>query len=102
VDGVAWVPRAAITRATVAGYDIGAGRLATWATVGTISTISHGVALVLSAPVWIIGGSVATSKANHAPLITYPSRPWSDLARYARFPQGLPIGLDPATLQKKR
>lgn len=101
-DGVARVPRTAITRATVAGYDIAAGKLGTWTTLGTISTLSHGAWLLLSAPTWIIGGSIATSKASHAPLVTYPSRPWSDLARYARFPQGLPIGLDPATLRKKR
>ena len=76
--------------------------MALWTVAGTLSTASHGVALLLSAPAWIIGGSVATTKVSHAPLITYPSRPWSDLARYARFPQGLPIGLDPATLQRKR
>jgi hypothetical protein len=112
--GLESLPRAAILKATVAGYAIDAGKLGGWTTFGTISTLSHGVILLLSAPVWIITGSIATGKASRAPLLEYhvvrgdesramndASRPWTDLALYARFPQGLPAGLDRATLRWK-
>jgi hypothetical protein len=101
-DGFEGLPRAAITQATLAGYDIEAGTLAGWTLLGTISTASHGIVLLLTAPLWVLAGTFATNSATHAPLIRYPSSAWNDLTPYARFPQGFPAGLDRATLNRKQ
>lgn len=56
--------------------------------VGTVSTVSHGFFLVLSAPVWIIGGAIATTVEADAGEIEDPNI--RELRKWARFPQGLP------------
>ncbi len=62
--------------------------------LGTVSTISNGLLLIFTAPIWIIGGSVTTGVRSREPMIDYPRREWSRLAAFARFPQGLPGGID--------
>lgn len=59
--------------------------------VGTLSTLSHGAFLLLSAPVWLIGGVASVG-------LTVGEERWRFLPQsealrdYARFPQGLPLG----------
>lgn len=96
------VPKATVRTATVAGYDNHAARLGTWALLGTLSTLSHGAGLIISAPVWVLSGIIATASAARAPLTRYPDRAWEALATYARFPQGLPPGLDRSRLRASR
>jgi hypothetical protein len=91
------IPKAAVQRATVAAFDAQWGRLAVWTLVGSLSTLSHGVGLLISLPVWVIGGSLATASASRAPL--HDDEPWQDVQKFARFSQGLPPGLDRATLR---
>ena len=93
------IPKAAIQRATVAAFDAQWGRLAVWTLVGSLSTLSHGVGLLISLPVWVIGGSLATASASRAPLLD--AEAWRDVQKFARFPQGLPPGLDRARLRPK-
>jgi len=100
-DQLVGLPRAAITKATLAGYDIEAEVLAQWATLGSLSTLSHGVGFIISLPVWLIAGVTSTSSAARAPLLEYPKRSWAEIAAYARFPQGLPAGVDRSTLRRK-
>lgn len=90
-----------VTSAKLTAYDSESGLLATWTLIGTLSTISHGWLLVLSAPVWIIAGSVTTAHQSHQPEFLFPTAAWEDLRAYARFPQGLPPGLDLATVRGK-
>jgi len=61
--------------------------------LGTLSTISNGLLLIFTAPVWIIGGSIATSARSFEPIIKYPKQEWSRFSPFARYPQGLPVGL---------
>lgn len=100
-------------------YDPRSGTLAGITTVGTLSTISHGVGLILTAPVWVIVGSVSTASlsaggkydldpASPAELPLAPSgaagersASWADLRPYARFPQGWPAGLDRTSLHER-
>lgn len=82
-------------------YDSAANLLALWPIFGALSTISHGAFLVLSAPIWIIGGGASVSRHSYAPIYTYPSDAWDGLAGFARFPQGLPAGIETSDLRPK-
>lgn len=89
-----------IRDAEVWGYKPDHSALGIWTFVGTLSTLSHGVAFVLSAPVWLLAGISATASRSREPRIRYPTRPISEFSMYARYPQGMPPGFprspDPA------
>lgn len=84
-----------IARARLMAYDAQYGALASWTLLGVLSTASHGVGLILTAPMWIVLGTTATSAQSHAPLhvVTRPAD-LPSLRPFARFPQGLPPALD--------
>lgn len=100
-DQLLGLAKGAITKATLAGYDIEAGKLAQWTAAGSLSTLSHGIGLIISLPIWLIAGGISTSSAARAPVLEYPKRSWAEIAEYARFPQGLPAGVDHSTLRRK-
>ncbi len=89
---------AEIARAKLTAYDNQWRGIGAWAAAGTVSTLSHGIGLVLTAPIWLLVGIPATSMASYEPQLAWPSRQWAELAAWARFPAGLPPGLDPQTL----
>lgn len=92
--GLRSVPRASAHRITLVGYGTPAGALDVWAVAGGISTLSHGGFLILTAPMWAVGGIVATRIEKGAGILHD-----DDLARrFARFPQGLPPAFDPRSL----
>jgi len=101
-DSILAVPLDRVERARLEGYDPGRGTLPIWTLAGTISTISHGVGLVISAPVWIIGGSAATASQSRQGRMDYPKKEMDPgkLAMFARFPQGIPMGLDLHALKR--
>lgn len=92
-----------VSKVRVASFESGASWLAFWTTLGSISTGSHGVALIISLPVWLIAGSAATAGQSRVPLTTLdaPLLEWKALRPYARFPQGMPAGLDRSQLVPK-
>ena len=98
-DGLVDIPLPAITEATLTTYDANLGTLTTWTLVGTLSTASHGVLLIISAPVWIIAGSAFTASASKTPRVRTTEPAF--LRPYARFPQGLPADLDRSSLKPK-
>jgi hypothetical protein len=83
-------------KAFLQAYPVSSGEVAGWTTLGTLSTISNGFGLMLTAPLWIITGTVtgimAASRANNGDY-HYPEDPWPGLRKFARFPQGLPQGI---------
>jgi hypothetical protein len=93
----------AVRRVRVVGYDPKAGDLMNWTLAGTLSTASHGIVAILSAPAWLLVGSAVTSSAAHASEINVPGyhRTWDDLKPFARFPQGIPPGLDRSALRRR-
>lgn len=93
------VARPTINELQMVTFDANWGNLATWTALGTLSTLSHGFILILSAPVWIIGGSAATGTQSYRPVFTNPDT--ETLRTYARFPQGLPPNLDRDRLRAK-
>ena len=90
-----------ISRATLRAYDSKHGTLATWTLLGTLSTASHGLILIISAPVWILWGSVTTGAASRAPEVKYRQEAWEELRKFARFPLGMPGGLDRGHMKAK-
>lgn len=84
-----------ISRAKVTAYSANHELLAFWTIAGIMSTLSHGIGLVLSAPLWIIFGTVATISQSHQPQVSKNARTsWDAFAKYARFPRGIPKEID--------
>jgi hypothetical protein len=77
-------------------YPLTSGQVATWTLLGALSTLSNGVGLVITAPLWVITGVItgasAAAAANRGDYM-YPDDPWDGLRKFARFPQGLPPGI---------
>ena len=93
-EGLRTVSRAEVRKARLVGYGSEGAAVGSWMAVGALSTLSHGYYLVLTAPLlWFLGGAVATSDESRAGFV-----PASEFRAYARFPQGLPPGLDLTTL----
>lgn len=72
------------------------GSLATLTALGSFSTISHGLFLPITLPMWLISG--ITTSRKEARRINYvdltKDRNWEILVPFARFPQGLPPNVD--------
>ncbi|HEY2944210.1 MAG TPA: hypothetical protein VGN09_17375 [Vicinamibacteria bacterium] len=97
-SGLVDVPHESVAKAILAAYATGEGQLAGWGALGTLSTLSHGIYLVITAPIWIIAGIMAAAGESRAGLVRYPEKPLTSFRLYARFPQGLPAGLEASAL----
>lgn len=95
------IPLDKIKHGTLTTYDSQHGILALWTLGGSLSTASHGVGAIISLPVWILSGTIATTGQSFAPVKTFPARSWDELKKYARFPQGLPKGIEVKKLRSK-
>jgi hypothetical protein len=98
-EGGVVVPTATVLRGKLTGYLSGAGAVTGWTALGVLSTLSNGIVLIFTAPLWVITGTVAGSAASYAPVRQAPPLPWAELAVFARFPQGMPPGLPLDTLK---
>lgn len=110
-DTLVIVPMSGVHSARVAAYDSHAGRLMTWTLLGALSTASHGVGAIISFPVWMVMGSISTVAQSSEPIQNLPAnsfdeiRPaesWDAMKPFARFPAGLPAGVDRSVLRAKR
>lgn len=98
-DSLRAIPHVMIRKAELVEYDPKQGTVSAYAFLGVLSTASHGVVLVLSAPAWMITGAVLTHVVvNEA---TTKSVVMKELRPHARFPQGIPPSLDRASLRPK-
>jgi hypothetical protein len=91
--------RAAVCCAELTAYRMDVSELQLWTVLGIVSTASHGFVLLLTAPIWAIAGTFATSAASYAPRVV--STDPVVLQAFARFPQGMPAGFDRTTLRSK-
>jgi hypothetical protein len=96
------IPTAAVKRGKLTAYAAEKGAVTTWAVLGALSTISNGGFLILTAPMWIIGGPLAVGSESRAPERKNPPLTWVELAPFARFPQGMPEGIALTALQPKK
>jgi hypothetical protein len=72
-----------------------------WLTAGIVSTLSHGVFLVATATLWSLAAAWDNRQYERFAEINYPGASWEELRRGARFPQGLPEGLDVHSLRAR-
>ncbi len=72
-----------------------------WLVLGTLSSASNGWLCVFTGPMWILGGGTATILRSYEPILEYPDQELSSLLPFARFPQGLPPGIDRRSLKMK-
>lgn len=86
-----------IAKLDMSAYDSDNDNLVALTVLGTVSTLSHGFLLVISAPVWMLWGSATARDQDREgyedvtgrKLLPDELRPW------ARFPQGVPEGYAP-------
>ena len=95
------IPTTAVRAGKLAAYAAQKGGRTLWTVVGTLSTISNGWFLFFTAPMWIIGGPFAVGSESRAPERKSPPLIWGELAPYARFPQGMPEGIELSRLKAK-
>jgi hypothetical protein len=95
------VPIKQVDNARLETYSSKHGWVLSWTVFGTLSTISHGIGLVLTAPIWLVVGGIATSAQSQVPIEKYPPKTWDHLTMFARFPMGLPADIDLTSLQPK-
>ena len=95
------VPTSTVKHGRVARYNSEAGAIAGFTALGVVSTISNGFLAGFTMPLWVITGIVASSNESRAPLRDVPPLVWANLAGYARFPQGLPPGIDLGEIRPK-
>ncbi len=100
-SGAVVLPTSAVARGKLTAWSSGAGAVAGWTVLGVFSTISNGLLAGITAPLWIITGTVAGSGESYAPQRNVPPQGWAELARFARFPQGMPPGLALTALKLK-
>jgi hypothetical protein len=93
-----------ITLAVLDVHEKETGKFAGWTVAGSLSTLTHGLGLMLSLPVWIVTGTISTVAVSHlgSEDQDYPNPLWwAGVSRYARFPQGLPASIDLQSLRPK-
>jgi hypothetical protein len=98
---VVGIPKARVRSATLFAYDAEWGRLVAWDVLGTLFTVSNGGFALLTFPMMLITSTAATASRSRAPRVELADSPdrWAQLRLYARFPQGMPPGIDRAGLQ---
>ena len=94
------IATASVREGKLTGY--AAQSLRGWTLAGTLSSVSNGAFLIFTMPAWLIGGSVANRSESRAAERKSPPLQWEELAQFARFPQGLPQGLEISGLSRKK
>jgi hypothetical protein len=96
-DSLSATPVATVRTVELSRYRSNAGQLVLWTLLGTLSTVSHGFYLLLTAPVWLITGAVTAIGDTQS--ATLETRNPGLLAPWARFPAGLPPSIDRTQLR---
>lgn len=89
-----------LKQAQIWWYDSRVGNTALLTLLGSMSTISNGLFLIFTVPIWITTGTVAAAKDTRVPRIDPARSGWDGARIYARYPAGLPPNL-PAILPAK-
>lgn len=71
------------------------------AILGLLSTASHGYLAFISVPLWLITGISSSIAESTSGTARSEHVDWEEIRKYARFPQGLPPGLDLLKLKQK-
>jgi len=90
-----------IKSAQLVSYNSNWGAMSGLVLLGILSTGSNGYFSLLTAPVWLIVGSFATSARSYEPIIEYPKQGWDRFSQFARHPQGLPPKINRQKIKMK-
>lgn len=96
------LPIAAIVGGQLVGWDSKSGNVGAYTALGTLSTISNGILLIFTAPMWVIGGSFAAASQSRHPIQRLLPADWMRWRPFARFPQGIPRGVAFRELHMRR
>jgi len=103
-DTIYIIPKENIYKATLELDEKNSVAYGLWTFGGTVSTISNGYYLIFTAPFWLLTGIPATvgesSRDRYEaenPDVFY----WTEVQKFARFPQGLPDDFDLKKLKPK-
>jgi hypothetical protein len=99
--GLHAVAAADAQRIRLVTYHPDASLFGSLAVAGALSTITHGALAVFTAPMWLLAGGGAAGARSREPIIDYPSCELGAFTRWARFPQGLPAGVDRSQVRMK-
>ena len=83
------IPLQHVEKAALYTYESAAG-FGAWGVLGSLSTISHGFVSVFSFPIWVLVSSIAAGAESTHVRLRYPQDGVDSLAKWARFPQGMP------------
>jgi hypothetical protein len=86
------IPRSSVERVSIKLYTSGATAAGIWTGLGTISTLSHGLYLIITAPIWLATGVPTTASLAATNHLRVEPAQLDRLDQFARFPQGLPSG----------
>jgi len=103
------VPREKVSYAMLVAYTADNAGLVATTILGTLSTMTHGFFLFISAPLWMLVGGISARSHSSAGYVEYiggvhyTSR-LTGLRKWARFPQGIPkgSGFDPRRPSARR
>lgn len=76
-------------------------KIKTWSSLINIAPLGHGYFGVVSIPINLISTiPMNNSAAKGAYRVNYPNNVfWKDISKFARFPQGIPDGIDPKSIK---
>jgi hypothetical protein len=93
------IAKSQIDSARLIMYNTQALEYSLWTTLGSLSTLSNGYFLAFTFPMWLVTGiPVSTGEVRRQNYLDYPETGWSEIAKFARFPQGMPAGINPLSL----
>ena len=95
------IARKDITKARLVCYNSNSGEMSGLVILGTVSTISNGLFLIFTMPMWLIGGTIAGSTQSYIPIIDYPDEDFKEFSKFSRFPQGLPEKINRRRIRMK-
>jgi hypothetical protein len=82
-------------------YDTEHAKLGAWGGIGALSSVSHGFFAIISIPIWVATTITTEAIQSRSSRLTYPDDAWTEFAKWARFPQGLPPGITPQDLLRQ-
>jgi hypothetical protein len=97
--GLEEIEKSQIDSARLIMYNTQSLEYSVWTTLGSLSTLSNGFYLSFTLPLWLLTGiPVSTGEVRRQNYIDYPAAGWAEMGKFARFPQGMPAGINPLSL----
>jgi hypothetical protein len=101
-DTLQTFPTLDITYARVVLYNNNSSGYAGWTAIGSLATVLNGYYAVFTFPLFLITGMATTiAESNRVNYFDFPSNEWEVLKKYARFPQGIPEGINTSDLRPR-